>query len=162
MGKGGFKGRKTLVTGDGEHFCPPFTLLPPGFLPHVMTLPATPSWNSKSEACLSFVFPLPCHTYIIICSHLWNLTCVFSQIRLLYSTSQPHLSCLSASAKRFPYLKCLHFHLMSLDSVFLCIPHKMSPPLRSLPLCPALCTEHEITSYWALIIYWVSEAGTLF
>ena len=38
MEKGGFEGRKTLVTGDGEYFCPPFILLPP-----VMTLPATQS-----------------------------------------------------------------------------------------------------------------------
>lgn len=151
-GKGRFKGKKTWVMRDREPFCPSLILVPP-----VMTLPATQSWNSKFEAHLSYVLLLPCQPYVI-CSHFWNLTCGFSQIWLLCSVSQPCPSCLSASAKLFPYLKFFHLHLILLYSVFLYILRKMSPPLGKLPLCPALCTEDKATSYCALI-YLVCDAG---
>lgn len=56
MGEGGFRGRKTLVTGAGHHpRPPPLTLPPPVLIPCAMASPAPQASEMERWAHLSFV-----------------------------------------------------------------------------------------------------------
>lgn len=154
MEKGGFEGRKTPGNGRWGIFLP--SIYPSSTC---NDLASHTILELKSEApfiCPPSSLSTLCYLQSPLEFHLWFFS---NPAPVLNLPAMPLLSlCL---CKAISLLKMLSSPPHFSGHVFLCILHKMSLPLGRLPLCPALCTEDKTTPYCALIIYLVSEAGTV-
>lgn len=153
VGKGGFEERSPGNRRWRTTSCPsPFILPQLVSLPHAVASPAPQASELKSEAHLSFISP-----FFLPPSYQQSPF----EFDLFLSNLCPQLQfpvltfLVSASAKLLSYLKCLHFHLMSLYSVFLYPPFHLYPVKCHLLWedfmpSPALCTEHKRSHHTAL------------